>query len=137
MKILSPTDNMCCGFVFEIPTFEPCIVVNAVVIFAKCGIEFEIVLPSKEADSKVIPPKSDVKTPVLTISFDSELYPINVAPPISATLNGVMYILPGVFAFMATLEALNTIVFSAWSSVAYLPNRILVDRSTVGKFLTI
>ena len=32
---------------------------------------------------------------------------------------------------------LNTIVFSPWSSVACLPNQVLVDRSMVGMFLTI
>jgi hypothetical protein len=62
---------------------------------------------------------------------------MKVAPANSASRKGDMYIEPAVLAFIAVFEALNTIVFSAWSSVACLPNRILVDRSMVGMFLTI
>jgi hypothetical protein len=38
---------------------------------------------------------------------------------------------------MAVLPAFRTIVFSPWSSVQFLPNRIFVDLSTVGNVLTI
>ena len=137
MKILSPTDNICEEAVFEIPTFAPCPVVNAVVTLAKCGIEFETTLPCFPAESNVTPPKRDVSTPVSTTSFVDELYPIKVAPAKDASRKGAIYIVPAVLASIAVFEALNTIVFSAWSSVACLPNRILVDRSMVGMFLTI
>jgi hypothetical protein len=50
---------------------------------------------------------------------------------------GVKYVVPGVATSNSTSLALNTIVFSAWSLVQFLPNLILVDLSTVGKFLTI
>jgi len=66
---VSLTDNKCCGFVFDIPTLEPGNVVNAVVTLAKCGIPLETTFPSIVTSSNEIPPKSDVKTFVSTISL--------------------------------------------------------------------
>ena len=44
---------------------------------------------------------------------------------------------PELGVLISVLDALKTIVFSAWLSETCLPNRILVDRSMVGMFLTI